>query len=169
MRLVVSNTGPLMHLFQAQSLDLLRLSGAVHIPPAVATEAAHHISAWSTTSPAWINVTSLQPPHASQALAWRQAGLLDWGEAEALALTRQLNADWFLTDDTAARVLAASLGIEVHGSLGTVLWAAAVGHLNRSEAEAALNGLAASTLWLSAQVLKEAKDALDQIFPVTSS
>lgn len=169
MRLVVSNTGPLMHLSQAQSLDLLRLSGAVHIPPAVATETARHISDWTTTPPAWINVTSLQPAHANQALAWRQAGLLDWGEAEALALTRQLNADWFLTDDTAARVLAASLGIEVHGSLGIVLWAAAVGHLNRSEAEAALNGLAASTLWLSAQVLKEAKDALDQIFPVTNS
>jgi predicted nucleic acid-binding protein len=169
MRLVVSNTGPLMHLSQAQSLDLLRLSGDVHIPPAVAVEAAHHISTWTTAPPVWVNISSLQPAHASQAQAWQQAGLLDLGEAEALALARQLNADWFLTDDTAARVLAASLGIEVHGSLGIALWAAAAGHLNRSEAEAALNGLAASTLWLSAQVLKEAKDALDQIFSVSNS
>jgi predicted nucleic acid-binding protein len=169
MRLVVSNTGPLMHLSQAQSLDLLRLLGAIHTPPAVATEAARHISAWAPAPPAWINITSLQPAHASQAQAWEKAGLLDWGEAEALALTRQLNADWFLTDDTAARVLAASLGIEVHGSLGIVLWAAATGHLNRSEAEAALSGLAASTLWLSARVLQEAKDVLDRIFPVSNS
>ncbi len=168
MRLVVSNTGPLMHLAQAQSLDLLRLSGAVHIPPAVATEAARHISAWASAPSAWINVTSLQPAHAIHAQSWRQAGLLDRGEAEALALARQLNADWFLTDDNAARVLAVSLGIEVHGSLGVALWAAAAGHLNRSEAETALNGLAASTLWLSARVLKEAQDALDQIFPASN-
>ncbi len=165
MRLVVSDTGPLMHLAQAQSLDLVGLIGDLHIPPAVAIEAAHHIPAWTTAPPTWINITPLQPTNASQPQAWWQAGLLDWGEAEALALTRQLNAHWFLTDDTAARVLAASLGIEVHGSLGVVLWAAAAGHLNHSEAETALNGLAASTLWLSARVLKEAKDALDQIFP----
>lgn len=54
-------------------------------------------------------------------------------------------------------------------SLGVALWAAAAGHLNRPEAEAALNGLATSTLWLSARVLKEAKDALDQIFPAHNS
>ena len=168
MKLVVSNTGPLMHLFQAQSIELLRLSGEIHIPPAVATEAVRHISAWATALPTWINITPLQPTNAGQAQTWRQAGLLDWGEAEALVLTRQLNADWFLTDDTAARVLAASLGTEVHGSLGVVLWAAAAGHLNRSETETALNGLAASTLWLSARVLKEAQDALDRIFPVSN-
>jgi predicted nucleic acid-binding protein len=82
---------------------------------------------------------------------------------------RLVVSNWFLTDDTAARVLAASLGIEVHGSLGIVLWAAATRHLNRSEAEAALNGLAASTLWLSARVLKEANEALDRIYPVSNS
>jgi predicted nucleic acid-binding protein len=167
MRLVVSNTGPLMHLTQAQSFDLMALIGEIHIPPAVNTEASRHIPPWTTAPPAWINITPLQPTNANQAQAWRQAGLLDWGEAEALALARQLNADWFLTDDTAARVLASSLSIEVHGSLGVVLWAAAAGHLTRSEAETALNGLAASTLWLSARVLKEARDALDRIFPLS--
>lgn len=169
MKLVVSNTGPLMHLSQAQALDLMALLGAIHLPPAVAAEAARHISTWATAPPAWINITPLQPAHANQAQAWEKAGLLDRGEAAALALTQQLNAAWFLTDDTAARVLAASLGVEVHGSLGIVLWGAATGHLSRTEAEAALNGLAASTLWLSARVLKEAQEALDRIFPVSNS
>ncbi|MGH9873093.1 MAG: DUF3368 domain-containing protein [Pyrinomonadaceae bacterium] len=168
MRLVVSNTGPLLHLSQALSLDLLRLSGEIHIPPAVATEAARHYSAGTGALPAWINITSLQPVPTTQAQVWEKANLLNCGEAQALALTRQLNADWFLTDDTAARVLTASLGIEVHGSLGIVLSAAAAGHLNRSEAETALNGLAASTLWLSPRILNEAKDALDQIFPISN-
>jgi len=57
------------------------------------------------------------------------------------------------------------LGLEVHGSLGVVLWAAAVGQIQRAEAEAALERLAQSSLWISARVLAEAKAALDQLFP----
>ncbi|MGH9824736.1 MAG: hypothetical protein ACREDR_15970, partial [Blastocatellia bacterium] len=110
---------------QAHSLDLLRLTGDINIPPAIAIETARHNSGWTAAPPSWISVTVLQTAHANQAQTWEQAGLLDRGEAEAVALTRQLRADWFLTDDTSARVLATSLGIEVHGSLGVVLWAAA--------------------------------------------
>jgi len=82
------------------------------------------------------------PPYDAEAEAWQQAGLLDAGEAHAIALARQLNVDWLLTDDAAARLFGQSLGLEVHGSLGVVLWAAAVGHLTRAEAESALNRLA---------------------------
>lgn len=88
---------------------------------------------------------------------------MDAGEAEAIALARQVQADWFLTDDAAARLFARALGLEVHGSLGIVLWAAAVGHLNRTAAETALNHLARSSLWVSAKVLAEARSALDQL------
>lgn len=111
------------------------------------------------------HVSSLQPSYSGQAQVWQQSGLLHVGEAQALALALQLQANWFLTDDTAARVLSSSLGIEVHGSLGVVLWAAAARHLDRSEAENALKGLAGSSLWISARVLKEAREALDQILP----
>jgi len=89
---------------------------------------------------------------------------LDAGEAEAIALARQIQADWFLTDDAAARLFAQALGLEVHGSLGIVLWAAVAGHLNRAAAEAVLNRLAQSSLWVSARVLAEARSALDQLF-----
>jgi predicted nucleic acid-binding protein len=90
--------------------------------------------------------------------------LLDAGEAEAIALARQLNANWFLTVDAAARVLAASLGLEVHGALGIVLWAATIRHPSRGEAESALNRLAQSSLWISVRVLAEARAALDRLF-----
>ena len=86
------------------------------------------------------------------------------GEAAAVARARQLHADWFLTDDTAARVFAQSLGLEVHGSLGIILWAAAMGHLQRAEAERALDRLAQSSLWISARVLTAAKTALEQLY-----
>jgi predicted nucleic acid-binding protein len=66
--------------------------------------------------------------------------------------------------DAAARLFAQTLGLEVHGSLGVVLWAAAVGRLGRAEAETTLDRLAQSSLWISARVLAEAKAALDQLF-----
>ena len=52
-------------------------------------------------------------------------GLAAYGEAQAIALARQFGPDWLLTDDASARLLAQSLGLEVHGSLGLVLWSAA--------------------------------------------
>ncbi len=38
----------------------------------------------------------------------------------------QVQAEWLLTDDAAARQLGESLGLEVHGSIGLLLWAVAV-------------------------------------------
>ncbi len=114
-------------------------------------------SLWPTQRPAWIQVYVLTGAFAGEAAAWRQAGLLDPGEAEAVALARQINAQWLLTDDAAARLFGQSLSLEVHGSLGVVLWAAAVGRLNRADAEAALDRLAQSSLWISAKVLAEAR------------
>lgn len=165
MRRVVSNTGPLLHLHEAQLLPLLQRAGELYIPQAVEVEMVQHERDWRNHQPGWIVVATVRAPHATQAAQWERVGLLDTGEAEAIALARELNAEWFLTDDGAARVFAASLGLEVHGSLGVVLWAAAVGHLNRAEAESALNRLAQSSLWISARVLAEAHAALDQLFP----
>jgi len=110
-------------------------------------------------------VQVLAPPHEREATGWTQAQLLGSGEAEAVALARQMSAHWLLTDDATARLFAESLGIEVHGSLGIVLWAAAMGHLKRADAEATLDRLANSSLWIAAKVLAEAKAALNQLFP----
>ena len=136
---MVSNTGPLLHLSEAQVLPLLMQTGEVYIPRAVDVEMEQYDSMWHNARPDWIRVEMLIAPYDGEATAWQQAGLLDTGEAEAIALARQVHADWFLTDDAAARLFAQALGLEVHGSLGIVLWAAAVGHLNRAAAEAALN------------------------------
>ena len=165
MRKVVSNTGPLLHLQEAQLLSLLEQVGQLYIPKAVDLEMVQYDQDWRDHKPGWIVAATVSAPHDTQATQWQRVGLLHPGEAEAIALTRELGADWFLTDDGAARVFAVSLGLEVHGSLGIVLWAAAVGHLSREEAESALNRLAQSSLWISARVLAEAHAALDQLFP----
>jgi predicted nucleic acid-binding protein len=163
-RRIASDTGPILHLREAGTLDILRAAGQVIIPPAVEIEIAALDLAWSRDRPEWIEVVPLQPSIHAQASDWVKAGLLDGGEAEALALANQLQVVWFLTDDTAARLMASRLGLEVHGSLGVVLWAAASGHFSRAEAEDALEALSHTSLWLSARVLDEARGALRQIF-----
>ena len=144
-RRVVCDTGPLLHLGEAQALELLARAGEVSMPLAVDLEMLVHQQDWQNQRPAWIVVQPLELPYHTAAAQWQHAGLLHSGEASAVALVRQLHADWFLTDDTAARVFAQSLGLEVHGSLGTILWAAAMGHLQRAEAERALDRLAQSS------------------------
>jgi predicted nucleic acid-binding protein len=92
------------------------------------------------------------------------SGLLDSGEAEAIILAKRLRPDWFLTDDIEARIFANSLGMEVHGSLGIVLWSAAVGHLNYIESKTALNRLSKTSLWISKSILLKAQEAIKTIF-----
>ena len=144
MRCIVSDTGPLLHLHEIQALDLLKMAGQIHIPSGVAAEMALRETSWST--PAWVCVETLDHAFELEAMAWQRADLLDVGEAEGIALARQLKADWFLTDDAAARIMAQALSLEVHGSLGIVLWAAATTCINRGEAEALLKRLAQSSL-----------------------
>jgi predicted nucleic acid-binding protein len=163
-RRIICNTGPLLHLGEAQVLALLALAGEVSIPLAVDLEMLVHQQDWQHQRPAWIIIQRLELPYNTAAAQWQHAGLLHGGEAAAVALAQQLHANWFLTDDTAARVFAQSLGLEVHGSLGIVLWAAAMGHLQRAEAERTLDRLAQSSLWVSARVLAAAKTALEQLY-----
>lgn len=165
MRRIVSDTGPLLHLHEATCLALLEHAGTVAVPKAVDREMVQHVREWHTRKPPWIAVTSVIAPYDVQATGWQQSGLLETGEAEAIALALQLSATWLLTDDTAARVFATALGFEVHGSLGIVLWAAARGYLSREESATALDRLAHSSLWISARVLAEARAALDRLFP----
>jgi len=75
-----------------------------------------------------------------------------------------MKPDWFLTDDAAARLMAESLGMEVHGSIGVVLWAAAHRLIARIEAERPLTGLERSSLWMSPRVRAEARLALGNLF-----
>ena len=134
------------------------------IPKAVNLELDRLDAAWETERPAWVWVSELNEEYRQEAFLWQQAGLLDAGESEAIALVRQSRADWLLTDDAAARLVAQSLGLEVHGSLGVVLWAAAAEYLTRGEADAVLERLIHSSLWMSMRVVGEARAALRQTY-----
>lgn len=177
MRKIVADTGPIFHLHEAGWEALLPQLGEIALPPAVAAE----LSALSSTLTKAdgeceaVETSLLEqliqgatvplPLEAkNEADGWLEAGLIHRGEAEALALARHVHADWFLTDDAAARLLASQLGLETHGSLGVVLWAAATGRIDRSEGQRALNDLANTSLWISKRVLNEATAALDELY-----
>lgn len=165
MKRLVSDTGPLLHLHEAGCLDLLSQVGQVVVPLEVIHELRRFLPpAWFADLPGWIHCQSLTPRARERAGAWQQAGLLQAGESEALSLALELRPDWLLTDDAAARLMAESLGLEAHGSLGVLLWVAARGLLKSEDAETRLTALERSSLWLSPKVRKEARAALKQIF-----
>ena len=164
MRRVVCDTGPILHLREAGLLDLLSKIGKVFIPRMVDMELTEVDNSWKGQRPSWIFVETLPPAESSQAEVIHSSGLLHPGESEAVILARRLKVDWLLTDDTAARVFANAMGLEVHGSLGLVLWMAAVGYLEYAEAKSAVDRLAQSSLWISQATLEKTYKALDEIY-----
>ncbi|MDD5140559.1 MAG: hypothetical protein PHY43_09915 [Verrucomicrobiales bacterium] len=160
MKRLVADTGPVLHLHEAGALDLLPLIGEIFLTPLVAAELRSRIPAL----PKWAKVQALSSTAQEREVEWRSAGLLHGGEAEALALARESKTDWFLTDDAAARLMAESLNVEVHGSIGVVLWAAASRLVKKPETELFLTGLEKSSLWMSLKVRIEARAALEKLF-----
>jgi predicted nucleic acid-binding protein len=142
----------------------LAAAGEVITPPGVEHELETRLSDWRTNRPSWLHVRRLSDEDIRQAEELMAMGGLGMGEAEAIAIARSLRADWLLTDDAGARVVASVLGLEVHGSLGIVLWAAANGYLRRQEALSTLGRLAKSSLWISQAVLNEARRAVERLF-----
>ena len=108
-------------------------------------------------------VKELDEPYRKKALEWRKQ--IDEGESAAIALTLQIQAEWLLSDDAIARQFADSLGLEIHGSIGLLLWAVAAGHVeNQSGALDLLNALANSSLWISDRVLSQARKAIGNLY-----
>jgi predicted nucleic acid-binding protein len=163
-RQIVSNTGPILHLHEIGALQLLRDAGDVLVPSAVDHELGGLVSGWASLRPAWLQVIEPATAETQQVQSWLSAGVIHSGEAAALALARQRNADWFLTDDTAARLIGRTMALEVHGSLGVLLWAAAAGYLDSAQAAQLLGQLANSSLWISPRILAEARTALESLF-----
>ncbi|MGB3310534.1 MAG: DUF3368 domain-containing protein [Nodosilinea sp.] len=129
---VVSNTSPILNLAIVGHLDLLRQQfDQIQIPPVVLDElkiaearpGSQPIQAAITAG--WVQVQPVSNRSFVQLL--RQT--LDGGEAEAISLALELQADWILLDERDGRKVAKSLGLQVTGVLGVLLRAKESGDL----------------------------------------
>ncbi len=161
-RIIVCDTGPLLHLSEAGAIHLLSLAGEILIPSLVAIEFEANAQGWHP--PQWVKVVDLEKSTRQKAEKWVRAKQIDGGEAEAIGLALQEHADWLLTDDAQARQFAESVGLEVHGSIGILLWNVANENiLDKALALQLLGNLASSSLWISDRVLQEARRAIDTL------
>jgi predicted nucleic acid-binding protein len=162
-RVIVCDTGPLLHLSEAGAIHLLSLAGNILIPPVVAIEFEANTPGWNP--PLWVKQVVLGKTARQKAEQWVKTRQIDIGEAEAIGLALQEQADWFLTDDAKARQFAESLGLEIHGSIAILLWSVATGQIQeKTTAIQLMDNLANSSLWISDQVLQKAFAAIDDMF-----
>ena len=163
-RIIVCDTDPLLHLSEADAIHLMRPVGNILISPAISTEFKRNSS--KRKLPSWVKIRQLDQPARDRMSEWSKKEIIDSGEAEAIRLALQVKCDWFLTDDAKARQFAESLRLEAHGSVGLLLWAVAMGHIeSRAQAHRLLDGLIRSFLWISERVIREAEKAIEELLP----
>lgn len=158
---IVCDAGPIIHLQEAKLLHLIEPIGDVIVPYQVKIEVEALVD--FKTWPKWLRVQDIPLNRQREASMLCRSGDLQLGEAQAIILSRILDADWLLTDDLAARVFAKSLGIEVHGSLGIVLWNVAHDRISAKQGGKALRALAETSLWLSPGIIAEALAAIEEL------
>ena len=151
---VVSNSSPLIALAGIQRLDLLpAIFESILIPPAV----AHEIAPSIPILPPWLRIQAptVLPP---APLLRRRLGA---GEREALALAIELKADWIIRDDLPARRSAEVSGLNVIGTLGTLVAAKRAGLLKAIRPE--LDALVRTSFFLSPHLYDELLEAVGEI------
>ena len=126
--IVVSDTSPINNLAAINQLDLLRqLYGSVIIPEAVYREltdpdfpvaGATEVQAFD-----WIQTRQIN----NRAVVDALHDELDIGEAEAIGLAVELEADQVLIDERRGRIIAARLNLQYTGILGILVEAKSQG------------------------------------------
>lgn len=127
MAVVISDTSPVRALAHLGILDWLReLFVEVVLPPAVAGELRNPPAGLPVVEPGDWSFLRVQAPGNSRRVS-QLCALLDAGEAEAIALAEELQAEVVLMDELAGRGIARQAGFAVIGTLGILLQAKQLG------------------------------------------
>lgn len=116
--IVVADTSPINYLIQLGHIDFLQqLYKRIVIPHAVLDEllnpkAPAPVRAWALNPPGWLEFAT---PSASLVM---DLDILDRGEAEAIVLAGEIDADWLLIDEAMGRDQAIAKGLKTIGTLG---------------------------------------------------
>lgn len=151
-RLIVADAGPVIHLAQADALPLIEWIGRLSIPQTVLDELERGSVDLADLTYSAVSVDAdLESTYSH----------LDPGETAAL--TCCVDRDGILlTDDLDARKAADAEGVEVHGSIGVVLYGYSDGELSATETKQLLRTLRQDTnLYLSAPLIEHAIELVD--------
>lgn len=132
--IVVSNTSPILNLAAIGHLELLQqLYRSILIPQAVFDEivvaGAGQPGALEVQQSKWIR----KKPVTNHTVARALLAEIDAGEAEAIALAVEEEADLLLLDERRGRVVAARLGLRFVGLLGVLVEAKNRGHISSAK------------------------------------
>ena len=119
--IAVSDSSPLIALAKIGKLDILKeLFGEIVIPEAVWYEVAvkgkGKPGAEDVRKAEWIKIREVEDRLSVEVLKSE----IEVGEAEAIVLAKELNADLLIIDENIPRVIAESIGLRVAGSLAII-------------------------------------------------
>ena len=126
---IVSDTSPVTNLIKIGELDLLKnVFENIIIPQTVYEELCVLDKQKVILEQAdWITVMDLKNSTLTTALLLE----VDKGEAEAIALAIELEADYLLIDEQAGRAVAERLGIKITGIIGLLIQAKQKGFIEK--------------------------------------
>ena len=131
--LVVCDAGPLIHLDELDSLDLLADFAEVLVPDAVWREVVQHRPSALTHPGVTLRRVAPMMPVSPELEALAQVFSLHTGEWEALRIAMEQRPGLPLTDDTATRLAAGNLKIGTHGTIGILVRAIRRGQRTKDE------------------------------------
>ena len=161
---VIADAGPLIHLDELSSLDLLADFGNIIVPNAVWCEVENH-RAQALKHPGLNLIRKNVINFSSQVNALMPLYTLHLGEQEALHLCMEYNHSMLLTDDTAARLASKNIGVTAHGTLGVLVRAIRRKSRLKAEVLALLRAIPEeTTLHIRASLLAEVIKDVDGAF-----
>jgi predicted nucleic acid-binding protein len=152
---VIADAGPIIHLDELNSLDLLADFAKVIIPETVWNEVEQHRpQALIGSEVKFIRQCAVH--FSAQVDALTPFYTLHAGEQEALHLCFEFKNSLLLTDDSAARLAAKNLGVAAHGTLGVLVRAIRQQTRSKSEVLELLHAIPTqTTLHIRASLLAE--------------
>ena len=150
----VSDAGPLIHLAEIDSLELLATFDTLLVPEMVYKEVD------TGGVPDGLADLSYALVEADESRVGTEK--LDAGERAAIAVAEERGVV-LLTDDLAARQAASDAGVEVHGSIGVIALGYGRGLLDRDEAASRMRALQRETsLFVTEAVVERGIRMLDE-------
>lgn len=118
--IVIADTSPINYLVQIGEIGVLeKLYGRIIIPNSVFEEliadvAPIEVKNWITNKPNWLEIKSVESEIDTD------LEILDAGEAEAIQIAKEINADLLIIDEKLGRKIAKQHGLKIVGTIGVL-------------------------------------------------